>query len=266
MSRADAFAFVRALKAIGVNMTSADDARPQNIAERPRPLMRQLERQGFTVEAATPSAEILKRFDFEATTVFDVGVDTGTPLIYDAFPNAHFVLIDPVSESEDRVQHWKDKINFDFVHCALGAAAGTAEVKIPRRPNRVRASRASLAEFEDGNAAMFEDFETRDIKIRTLDDVAAGYKGPFGLKVDTEGFELEVIKGAGETLKQCSFVIAEVSVKRRFRGGYRFSELIGELGKNGFEPIDFLRPLRPDAVDCDVLFAPYESDRFDFGG
>ena len=112
MSRADPFAFIKALKAIGVNLSSAETARPQNIADRPRPLVRQLERQGFTVEAATPSADILKRFGFEARTIFDVGVDTGTPLIYDAFPDAHFVLIDPVSESEDRVQNWKDKIKF----------------------------------------------------------------------------------------------------------------------------------------------------------
>ena len=201
MSRADPFAFIKALKSIGVNLSSAEGARPENIADRPRPMLRQLERQGFTVEAAAPSADIVKRFGFDVRTVFDVGVDTGTPLIYDAFPDAHFVLSDPVSESEDRVQHWKDKISFDFVHCALGASAGTADVKIPRRPNRVRASRASLADFEDGNAAMFEDFATRQIDVRQLDDVAADYAGPFGLMVDTEGFELEVIKGASETLK-----------------------------------------------------------------
>ena len=266
MSRADPFAFVKALKAIGVNLSSSDDARPANIANRPRPLVRQLERQGFTIEAANPSADILKRFGFEAHTVFDVGVDAGTPLIYDAFPDAHFVLIDPVKESEQRVAVWKDRITFDFVHCALGAKNGTAQVAIPKRPNRVRASRASIAEFENENAAMFDDFEKRQVELRTLDSISHDYDGPFGLKIDTEGFELEVVKGAAETLKKCSFVIAEVSVKRRFKGGYRFSELIGELGRAGFEPIDFLRPLRPDAVDCDVLFAPYETKRFDFDG
>ncbi len=86
------------------------------------------------------------------------------------------------------------------------------------------------------------------------------------MKIDTEGFELEVIKGATKTLKKTEFVIAEVSAKRRFQGSYRFSELIAALGKQGFEPLDFLSPLRPDKEGCDILFARYDSPRFDFGG
>lgn len=264
MSRADPFAFFRALKALGIEFAATDPAKAKDLHQRPRPLLRQLERKGFTVETAKPSTQALREFGFKVATVFDVGVDTGTPLIYDAFPDAKFVLIDPVLESRDRVSPWKEKIDFDFFVCGVGAAAGRMQINIPMRPGKTNLARASLATFTDANASMFTQFEQRDVEIRTLDSIAQDYEGPFGLKIDTEGFELEVIKGARAMLTKCEFVIAEVSVKRRFANGYRFSQFIAEMGERGFEPIDFLRPLRPDAVDCDVLFARYDSHRFDF--
>jgi hypothetical protein len=46
------------------------------------------------------------------------------------------------------------------------------------------------------------------------------------LKIDAEGSQLEVIRGATETLSQTSFIIAEVSVSPRFPGSYRFAEFL----------------------------------------
>lgn len=266
MSRANPFAFFAALEKMGLVLRNADTASASDIYKRPRPFMRQLEQQGYSVEMAKPDVAVLQSFGFAVNTIFDVGVDAGTPLIYNAFPDAQFVLIDPLSESRDRVAGWKGKINFDFHICGVGADASTMEIQIPRKPNKVMASRASLLQFEDDNAAMFQEFETRQVDIRTLDSISAQYEGPFGLKIDTEGFELQVVKGARQTLKNCAFVIAEVSVKRRFRNSYKFSEFIAEMGANGFEIIDFLKPLRPDSVDCDILFAPFASPIFDFQG
>ncbi len=36
------------------------------------------------------------------------------------------------------------------------------------------------------------------------------------------------------------------------------------MGQNGFEILDFPRPIRQESDDCDVLFARYDSARFDF--
>lgn len=64
--------------------------------------------------------------------------------------------------------------------------------------------------------------------------------------------------------KRTEFVLAEANVKRRYLGGYGFSELVSFMGQNGFEILDFTRPIRPESDDCDVLFARYDSARFDF--
>ena len=71
--------------------------------------------------------------------------------------------------------------------------------------------------------------------MKRLDDVAVAYPSSVGLKIDTEGFELPILKGGPETLKRCEFVIAEVSVTKRFDGIEPPSTLITYLASHGLE-------------------------------
>jgi hypothetical protein len=83
-------------------------------------------------------------------------------------------------------------------------------------------------------------------------------KGPFGIKIDTEGFELEVLKGARAVLSETAFVFAEVNLTERFEGSYRPSELIGFLADHGFELADPI-PNAQHARHFDGLFLPRRS-------
>ena len=56
-----------------------------------------------------------------------------------------------------------------------------------------------------------------------------------GIKIDTEGYELNIIKGASETLKSTEFVHAEVRHNHEsFEGVYKLHEFINEMHKNDF--------------------------------
>ncbi|MEL7183362.1 MAG: FkbM family methyltransferase, partial [Pseudomonadota bacterium] len=164
------------------------------------------------------TARYFSGYGFEAPVIIDVGVLGGTPFLYDSFPNAKFLLIDALEESEDAVREtWGDTLDFEFVNAALGATAGRVPIAIePERP-----SRTSLS----ARADLSEDHFERDVPMLPLDQITDGRNGPFGLKIDTEGHELEVLKGATATLERCEFVIAEVSIKKRFAQGYRFSDV-----------------------------------------
>ena len=78
--------------------------------------------------------------------------------------------------------------------------------------------------------------------ITTLDRLLEERKWdpPFALKIDTEGFEDRVIGGATRLLDQTQFVIAEVSVTRRFEGSYSFADFIALMDSRGFQLIDVL--------------------------
>jgi FkbM family methyltransferase len=230
---------------------------------RPRQLIRQLSQQGIGLHTTKPTAATLQSYGFSPKTMIDVGVDRGTPMIYNAFPDAKFLLVDPLAESEGHVEKWKDKIDFDFVCCALGKKSGKVTMNIPSTAAKVRTSRASALDFDGANLDQFASFDKREVPMKKLDTLTKKLDGPFGLKIDTEGFEVEVLKGASRTLEKTEFVLAEGNVKRRYVDGYRFSDLVEIMAENGFEILDFLRPIRPKSADCDVLFARYDSDRFE---
>lgn len=260
MTRSTPRLFLRHLRELGVDLAPKEPG-----AEiRPRKLFRALSRRGFEIEQTKPTAAVLRGFGFQPESVIDIGVDQGTPMIYDAFPQATFLLVDPLIESRQKVQKYEGKLDFQFECCALGPEDGIITVNIPSTATKTRTSRATAMEFEGRNKAQFASFETREVPMRRLDSLTADLQGPIGIKIDTEGFELEVMKGATETLKRTEFVLAEANVKRRYVGGYRFSELVSFMGQTGFEILDFPRPIRPDSDDCDVLFARYDSARFDF--
>lgn len=196
-------------------------------------------------------------YGFTAPTIIDVGVMEGTPFLYKSFPKSKFVLIDALQESEAQVAaRWGSKINYDF-HCtALGAKAGTVEMDVVADG----LARSTLHARLDGHAGLGA---RRAIPVVPLDDIMAGYVGPFGLKIDTEGHELSVLQGATDTLRHCEFVITETSIKKRFEGGYRFSDAVAFMSSQGFEVYSFLSGLTRAPRFSDVLWLPKDSPRFD---
>jgi hypothetical protein len=72
--------------------------------------------------------------------------------------------------------------------------------------------------------------------------------GPYVLKIDTEGNELNVLRGACDTLEDTWLVIAEVSVHERFHGSYRFFDLLSFMDRAGFEVGNVLTDPKPGSM------------------
>ncbi|WGH77184.1 FkbM family methyltransferase [Jannaschia ovalis] len=202
-------------------------------------------------------ARYFRRYGFEAHTIIDVGVLNGTPFLYDCFPDRHFVMIDPLEESRAAVAENWGHLDHEFHVCALGAQPGLMELQVEAG----RLARSSFRARRDGGTPA----ERRRVQVRRLDDLVASHAGPLGLKIDTEGAELEVLRGATATLRRCEFVITETSIKKRFVDGYRFSEVIAFMAEQGFEVYSFLSGLTRAPRMADVLFIPADSPRFDMG-
>jgi hypothetical protein len=74
------------------------------------------------------------------------------------------------------------------------------------------------------------------VKVERLDDVLAPLpvKAPVMLKLDVQGFEMEVLKGAPRILAMSDTVVAEVAFQPLYEGQPLFDDLYAALRCHGF--------------------------------
>jgi hypothetical protein len=97
------------------------------------------------------------------------------------------------------------------------------------------------------------------VRVRRLDDVVAevGVSGALWLKIDTQGFEEQVLAGAPEVLERAVGVQCEVSLTQLYEGQADYLTIVGFLRDAGFslvrvEPA-FVDPGTGDALQLDVV-------------
>ena len=99
------------------------------------------------------------------------------------------------------------------------------------------------------------------IQIETLDAVAAALHGNILLKIDTQGYERQVLEGGRETLKRARGVLMELPIIRVYAGEWRFAEALEYMESAGFVPAQIqavgYHGMDPASmVDVDCLFRP----------
>ena len=125
---------------------------------------------------------------------------------------------------------------FDF---ALGSTEGTAEINVTKSPG--------LNSFLEPRTDAVEGFWSPDsvtgkevVRIRVLDDLFArllddhGCQAPY-LKLDTQGFDHEVLKGASHSLARVRALQTEASIKPLYEGMPDYRDITNYLGERGFE-------------------------------
>ncbi|WP_146587069.1 FkbM family methyltransferase [Puniceibacterium confluentis] len=172
--------------------------------------------------------------------VVDVGVGRGTPWLYGAFPDSAFLLVDPMHECREDVARLYPTMQSEFVETALGDAPGEAQLNIPLRGEAVRGNMASLLNRSDEHLAKIDSWQTRTVPVTTLDRLLADRPGRIGLKIDTEGAEANILRGATSILPRCDFVVLELSLSHRFEEVAPPSAAIALLAQAGLEMRDVL--------------------------
>jgi FkbM family methyltransferase len=162
-------------------------------------------------------------------TVLDVGVATGTPELYQIFPEAFHLLIEPLEENKPYLETWKQKLR----HCEyiLGAATQTSGHQIINvHPDLVG---SSLYKETEGKAV---DGIERKISTITLDQACQQFQcsPPYLIKVDTQGSELDVLAGASQILATTDLIILEVSFFEFFQGAPIAQDYFKFLQDRGF--------------------------------
>ena len=168
----------------------------------------------------------------EINTLIDIGVGPmGTPELYKRFPSAKLLLVDPLEETENYISKNLLSRKVMFYNCGVGKEEGNAVIHVQKEIGS-----SSILETADINYESAP-IDKRKISIRTLDSITKSEKnlGKLGMKIDTEGYELNIILGATETLKSTEFVLAEVRHNHEsFHGVYKLHDFVNTMHDNGF--------------------------------
>lgn len=181
---------------------------------------------------------------FSITSVIDVGANAGQfrdqlrSEIGFAGPIASFEP-DPALAAALRQRAAADP-EWTIFPLALGAAAGTMTFNIMQNSvyNSFHVPDAEQsAHHGNGNAVA----HALDVEVRTLDSMADAFPdlAHTYFKVDTQGFDLEVLKGGPETVRQVPALQTEVSLKRLYLKGPTMDESIAAFAQLGFSVADF---------------------------
>jgi FkbM family methyltransferase len=129
-----------------------------------------------------------------------------------------------------------DDASWTTLHTALGDAAGRQTINIASNSDS-----SSLLAMEDEHraAAPHVDYVgTEEIDVARLDDVAPAHL-PSGarsfLKIDTQGFEKQVLAGGATTLASCLGLQLELSFVPLYSGGMLVDEAVSFAYDAGFE-------------------------------
>lgn len=132
--------------------------------------------------------------------VFDVGANLGNYSEALCAVGAKVVAIEPDPRN---LRILRKRLKRDCVHiepCALGRNAGTAELHIAADRDDVSTLSDQWAE---NTKAHWQG--TVRVQVRTLDSIATDYGIPKYIKVDAEGYDAEVLRGASFRPEMVSF-------------------------------------------------------------
>jgi FkbM family methyltransferase len=225
-----------------------------------RSLLRNL-RRGST--AKRNARQLQRGLDaFGIDLVFDVGANKGqfAREIRDVGFSGRIVSFEPLSAAYRELTAAAANDPLWTVHerCALGDREGVVQLNVAG--NSVSSSILEMAAVHVAAAPGSAYVAHEETALLTLDSVAQKYLGdsqrPF-LKIDTQGFEWQVLTGAAQTLPSIRGVLCELSLVVLYEGQQLWREMVDRLEGAGFA----LWGLQPSFMDqrgrnlqCDAIF------------
>ena len=190
--------------------------------------------------------------------IVDIGANRGpwTRTARRVFSDCPVIMVEPQRELEPDLRAVENEFpGVSHVLAVVGAAPGQQVLTIWD-------DLAGSSCLPSTDETLLSQGRQRTVDVVTLPGLVASSKSPFApdlIKVDVQGFEMEVLKGAGNVLGQAEIIIIEVSLFRFGAGMPLAREIIEYLGAHGYELYDvagFLRrPLDGALAQLDLVFA-----------
>lgn len=221
----------RAFGAVGLELRRAPGPPPP-----PRPPQPRSDRTHLALP--THLAGLLRKLEIDC--VIDVGAHWGGfgTLLRDGGYGGQIVSFEPVTATFERLRERAADDDAWTVHpLALGATNGTVTINVTGATDF-----SSILEAGELGARLWPDntvvADEEEVEVRRLDDVF-GDVVPSNttrrfLKMDTQGYDLEVFRGAAGCLESIRGLMSELSVQPIYRGMPHYLEALAAYEEAGF--------------------------------
>jgi len=207
----------------------------------PETLKREL-RRSLPIPDTEACLSRMLRNGFQPKLVIDVGAYVGdwTRMCRRVFPNASILMIEPQAATQGALQQIAAEGESPFYEAQSGSSVLTEWAR-------------------EGQQA------TATIDMTTLDAVTAdtAFAAPDLLKLDVQGYELEILKGAPRALASTEAVLMEVNFIDIHSGAPLFHEAVQFMAEHEFRLYDigtfFRRPFDAALWQADVVFVKFSS-------
>jgi FkbM family methyltransferase len=210
-------------------------------------------------EGVFPSLEHMSvRFGTQFGTVFDVGTSRGQFALFALarFPGAKLICFEPLPDARATARKVLKGRDVELHGVALGSSPGETTLHVSARDDS-----SSLLPIGSRQTIAFPGTdETHEIAVSVavldayLDENIAR---PCLLKIDVQGYELDVLRGAGASLSYADEIFVEASFVELYTGQALASDVICYLAEHEFGLVDVhgvVRAADGTALQADLLF------------
>jgi FkbM family methyltransferase len=186
------------------------------------------------VAAAIEHRQILAQL--KPDLVLDVGANIGQFALVarDAFPNTPIISFEPLPQAAEVLSKvMNGDRNFQLKNFALGETPSKQMINVTQKNDSSSLLGLSTKHQDLYGSKVANQIE---IEVKKLDDAlsTAELGKSTLLKIDTQGFELAVLKGAQKHFKNIKWIYAELSFQELYYGQPLASEVIVWLADNGY--------------------------------
>jgi len=175
---------------------------------------------------------LLKKIN-NAKTLIDIGSNKGQFILITNifFPNVDVHSFEPQTDELNLQKKILNLKNIKYYNFALGNCEKTSNLYITKRKDS-----SSLLKPEISGSTTYQIQKVKKIIVKKLDNIKQlqGIKRPVILKLDVQGFELEVLKGSLETLNLVDHIITEVSFAKVYKDQVMKDEIFDFLHSKSF--------------------------------
>ncbi len=180
--------------------------------------------------------KLLKHFDIQ--TLLDVGANTGQFAYYTrklGYGNT-IISFEPLSSAFGVLQKFaKGDPKWQIQNCAIGDADGTVEINISANSQSSSILDMMPVHIKSAPDSAYEGKEMVDIhKIDTIINNYTDQLNKTFLKIDTQGFEKNVIEGAKNSIKLIKGLQIELSMIELYKSETLITEMFNIINDLGF--------------------------------